>query len=384
MTMFRQIRRQLGWKLFLSYLVVILIGAIVLATAAELAIPRSFNRHMASMGSMMPGMMDESGMGMDLNSDLFSNFRAAVNESLLLAAFAASIAAVVVSLFISRRVVAPVLEMKTASQQIAEGEYSDRVRVPRTTSIDDFDELAQLAVSFNQMAEKLEKTEKMRRELIADVTHELRTPLTAIKGSMEGLMDGVLEGNEQTFQQVYRETDRLQRLVNDLQELSRVEAGAYQLDLQPRTVSSLTHPTLDRIRRQFDEKGVGLSINVDPDLPQINVDEDRISQVLLNLIGNALQYTTSGGEVEISVKQVGNEAHFSVTDTGIGISPEHLPHIFTRFYRVDKSRARASGGSGIGLTIAKHIIEAHGGRIWAESPGPDQGSTFFFTLPLSK
>jgi histidine kinase len=333
---------------------------------------------------MMPGMMDESGMGMDLNSDLFSNFRAAVNESLLLAAFAASIAAVVVSLFISRRVVAPVLEMKTASQQIAEGEYSDRVRVPRTTSIDDFDELAQLAVSFNQMAEKLEKTEKMRRELIADVTHELRTPLTAIKGSMEGLMDGVLEGNEQTFQQVYRETDRLQRLVNDLQELSRVEAGAYQLDLQPRTVSSLTHPTLDRIRRQFDEKGVGLSINVDPDLPQINVDEDRISQVLLNLIGNALQYTTSGGEVEISVKQVGNEAHFSVTDTGIGISPEHLPHIFTRFYRVDKSRARASGGSGIGLTIAKHIIEAHGGRIWAESPGPDQGSTFFFTLPLSK
>jgi histidine kinase len=384
MTMFRQIRRQLGWKLFLSYLVVILIGAIVLATAAELAIPRSFNRHMASMGSMMPGMMDESGMGMDLNSDLFSNFRAAVNESLLLAAFAASIAAVVVSLFISRRVVAPVLEMKTASQQIAEGEYSDRVRVPRTTSIDDFDELAQLAVSFNQMAEKLEKTEKMRRELIADVTHELRTPLTAIKGSMEGLMDGVLEGNEQTFQQVYRETDRLQRLVNDLQELSRVEAGAYQLDLQPRTVSSLTHPTLDRIGRQFDEKGVGLSINVDPDLPQINVDEDRISQVLLNLIGNALQYTTSGGEVEISVKQVGNEAHFSVTDTGIGISPEHLPHIFTRFYRVDKSRARASGGSGIGLTIAKHIIEAHGGRIWAESPGPDQGSTFFFTLPLSK
>lgn len=378
--MLSQIRRHLGWKLFLSYLIVIVVGVVVLASATELAIPRSFNRHYASMSSMMMG---ENEMSMDLNSDLFTNFRAAVNESLLLAALAAFIAAVIVSLLISRRVVAPILEMKTVSQRIAEGEYLDRVKVPRLDSIDDQDELAQLAISFNQMAEKLEKTEKLRRELIGDVTHELRTPLSAIKGSIEGLLDGVLQADVDTFQQIYRETDRLQRLVNDLQELSRVEAGAYELDLQPQAISNLIQATHDRIGRQFEEKDVRLTVKIPSNLPQVKVDDDRIGQVLLNLVGNALQYTPPGGEVILQAQQEGGQIILSIIDTGIGIPKEHLPHIFSRFYRVDKSRARVSGGSGIGLTIAKHIIEAHAGRIWAESPGRDFGSTFSFTLPVS-
>lgn len=378
--MLSQIRRHLGWKLFLSYLIVIVVGVVVLASATELAIPRSFNRHMASMSSMMMG---ENEMSMDLNSDLFTNFRAAVNESLLLAALAAFIAAVIVSLLISRRVVAPILEMKTVSQRIAEGEYLDRVKVPRLDSIDDQDELAQLAISFNQMAEKLEKTEELRRELIGDVTHELRTPLSAIKGSIEGLLDGVLQADVDTFQQIYRETDRLQRLVNDLQELSRVEAGAYELDLQPQAISNLIQATHDRIGRQFEEKDVRLTVKIPSNLPQVKVDDDRIGQVLLNLVGNALQYTPPGGEVILQAQQEGGQIILSIIDTGIGIPKEHLPHIFSRFYRVDKSRARVSGGSGIGLTIAKHIIEAHAGRIWAESPGRDFGSTFSFTLPVS-
>lgn len=378
--MLSQIRRHLGWKLFLSYLIVIVVGVVVLASATELAIPRSFNRHYASMSSMMMG---ENEMSMDLNSDLFTNFRAAVNESLLLAALAAFIAAVIVSLLISRRVVAPILEMKTVSQRIAEGEYLDRVKVPRLDSIDDQDELAQLAISFNQMAEKLEKTEKLRRELIGDVTHELRTPLAAIKGSIEGLLDGVLQADVDTFQQIYRETDRLQRLVNDLQELSRVEAGAYELDLQPQAISNLIQATHDRIGRQFEEKDVRLTVKIPSNLPQVKVDDDRIGQVLLNLVGNALQYTPPGGEVILQAQQEGGQIILSIIDTGIGIPKEHLPHIFSRFYRVDKSRARVSGGSGIGLTIAKHIIEAHAGRIWAESPGRDFGSTFSFTLPVS-
>lgn len=378
--MLSQIRRHLGWKLFLSYLIVIVVGVVVLASATELAIPRSFNRHYASMSSMMMG---ENEMSMDLNSDLFTNFRAAVNESLLLAALAAFIAAVIVSLLISRRVVAPILEMKTVSQRIAEGEYLDRVKVPRLDSIDDQDELAQLAISFNQMAEKLEKTEELRRELIGDVTHELRTPLSAIKGSIEGLLDGVLQADVDTFQQIYRETDRLQRLVNDLQELSRVEAGAYELDLQPQAISNLIQATHDRIGRQFEEKDVRLTVKIPSNLPQVKVDDDRIGQVLLNLVGNALQYTPPGGEVILQAQQEGGQIILSIIDTGIGIPKEHLPHIFSRFYRVDKSRARVSGGSGIGLTIAKHIIEAHAGRIWAESPGRDFGSTFSFTLPVS-
>lgn len=379
--MLAYIRRHLGWKIFISYLVVILIGAIVLATAAEFVIPRSFDRHLAAMGSMMVDMMGSSMMGMDLNADLFTNFRSAVNEALTIAAFAAVISAIMVSIFVSRQVATPVQEMMVASRYIAAGHYDERVNVPGNLSKDDLDELSQLALSFNQMAEKLEKVESMRRQLIGDVSHELRTPLTAIKGSMEGLMDGVLPENDETYMGIYREADRLQRLVNDLQELSRVEAGAYELDLHPLDLLVVISAVVKRLELQFKEKGVLLEVDVPDDLPSIQADEDRIGQVLLNLVGNALQFTPSGGSVVVSAAQRNKEIKISVSDTGIGISPEDIENIFTRFYRVDKSRSRAGGGSGIGLTISKYLVEAHGGRIWVESAGLDRGSTFTFSLP---
>ena len=379
--MLAYIRRHLGWKIFISYLVVILIGAIVLATAAEFVIPRSFDRHLAAMGSMMVDMMGSSMMGMELNADLFTNFRSAVNEALTIAAFAAVISAIMVSIFVSRQVATPVQEMMVASRYIAAGHYDERVNVPGNLSKDDLDELSQLALSFNQMAEKLEKVESMRRQLIGDVSHELRTPLTAIKGSMEGLMDGVLPENDETYMGIYREADRLQRLVNDLQELSRVEAGAYELDLHPLDVLVVISAVVKRLELQFKEKGVLLEVDVPDDLPSIQADEDRIGQVLLNLVGNALQFTPSGGSVVVSAAQRNKEIKISVSDTGIGISPEDIENIFTRFYRVDKSRSRAGGGSGIGLTISKYLVEAHGGRIWVESAGLDRGSTFTFSLP---
>jgi histidine kinase len=379
--MLAYIRRHLGWKIFISYLVVILIGAIVLATAAEFVIPRSFDRHLAAMGSMMVDMMGSSMMGMDLNADLFTNFRTAVNEALTIAALAAVISAIVVSIFVSRQVVTPVQEMMVASRYIAAGHYDERVNVPGNLSKDDLDELSQLALSFNQMAEKLEKVESMRRQLIGDVSHELRTPLTAIKGSMEGLMDGVLPENDETYMGIYREADRLQRLVNDLQELSRVEAGAYELDLHPLDLLVVISAVVKRLELQFKEKDVLLEVDVPDDLPSIQADEDRIGQVLLNLVGNALQFTPSGGSVVVSAAQRNKEIKISVSDTGIGISPEDIENIFTRFYRVDKSRSRAGGGSGIGLTISKYLVEAHGGRIWVESAGLDRGSTFTFSLP---
>jgi len=257
------------------------------------------------------------------------------------------------------------------------------VRVFGDLAKGELDELAQLALHFNQMADRLERTESIRRQLIGDVAHELRTPLTAIKGSMEGLIDGVLPADAETFQQVYREADRLQRLVADLQELSRVEAGAYSLNLRPVSVGRLIEAFVARFGRQFAEKGVALETDLPAGLPSVMADEDRIGQVLLNLAGNALQYTPAGGKVRVAAHRQDNEVHIAVTDTGIGIAAEHLPHLFTRFYRVDKSRSRAGGGSGIGLTISRHLIEAHGGRIWAASPGPGQGSTFTFTLPIA-
>ena len=390
--MLSYIRRRLTWKLFFSYLVVVLVGAVVLATTAELVIPNAFERHMV-------GMMGEGGMGMmmdrQMEDDLFTSFRAAVSEALTRATLAAVIAAVAVSLFVSRQVVAPIQAMREASQHIADGHYEERVHIPGDPS--EADELGQLALSFNRMAAKLAQTENMRRQLIGDVAHELRTPLTTIKGSMEGLMDGVLPPTPEVFQEIYREADRLQRLVADLQELSRVEARAYELNPAPARLGELIARVAARLEPQFASKGVALETSIPPDLPPALIDEDRITQVLTNLIGNALQYTPSGGKVHIQCSLIDKPlpAHItpqgevradrwilvSVRDTGIGIPPEHLPHIFDRFYRVDKSRSRVSGGSGIGLTIAKHLVEAHGGYIWAESEGAGKGSTFSFVLP---
>ncbi len=381
--MMKAIRRHLGWKIFLSYLIVLLVGSIVLATATEYTAPTAFDHHLAAMNDMMMGDTSMMGEATDLELDLFTNFRNALNEALGLALAAAFTAAVVVSLIVSRQVVAPIRQMMFASQRIADGHYDERVDVTGDIAGDEVDELAQLALSFNQMAAKLEYTEGMRRQLIGDVAHELRTPLTTIKGSMEGLMDGVLTADVQTFQQIHRQTDRLQRLIDDLQELSRVEAGAYKMNLRSREVQDLVEITKTTLIRQFEEKGVALNIELDPGLPLVTADEDRIGQVLLNLVGNALQYTSAGGVVTIRARQEGDDVQISISDTGVGIPDEHIDQIFTRFYRVDSSRSRSVGGSGIGLTIAKHLTEAHGGRIWAESPGADQGSTFTFTLPVA-
>ncbi len=383
-------KTRLIWKLMASYLIVISVGLITLAVAAESVAPTAFNRHMMDMRGMMQGRMGP-GMGMQLlEADLFANFRAAMSEALFWATVTALVSAVVVSIFVSRRVVTPIRQMMQASRYIAAGHYRERVEVASN------DELGQLGHSFNQMAATLEQTETMRRDLIANVTHELRTPLSSIKGYMEGLIDGVLPAQPDTYQQVYREADRLQRLVNDLQELSRVEAGAFELDRRPLAIADLIRQTTARLCPQFEEKEVALNLELPPDLPPVMADEDRLSQVLLNLIGNSLQYTPGGGTVTVaaewpawpqksSPKQTPTGVHLLVTirDTGIGIPAEHLPHLFTRFYRVDKSRSRAGGGSGIGLTLARHLVEAHGGHIWAESEGEGKGAIFAFSLPVA-
>jgi signal transduction histidine kinase len=298
---------------------------------------------------------------------------------LFLALLAAGVVAILVSLLLSRRVVAPVRVLTAASRRIADSHYKERVPVAGS------DELGQLAHSFNQMAEKLEQVEAMRRQLIGDVSHELRTPLTAIKGSMEGLMDGVLPAAPETYQQIHQEADRLARLVEDLLELSRVEGGAYKLNVQPLNISATVQTIVKRLSSQSESKNITLTVDLASGLPPVLADADRAVQVLTNLIGNAVQYTSEGGKISISAKRLDDEIQISVCDTGIGIPPDHLAHIFDRFYRVDKSRSRQSGGgSGIGLTIARALIEAHGGRIWVESAGEEQGSTFTFTLPIAK
>lgn len=372
----KYIRERLGAKLFLANLTVILVGVVILAVTIQLTVPAAFNSH---LGMMVNGGMGMMGQGQGLGRTLFENFRASMFQSLGYAVTASVLAALLMSLFLSRRIVAPVRTLTDASQHIADGHYEERVQVNGS------DEIAQLATRFNQMATQLEQVESMRRQLIGDVTHELRTPLTSIKGYMEGLVDGVLPSTPETFDQIHREADRLSRLVDDLQELSRVEAKAYSLDLRSVTVSNLVQTTIKRLSPQANAKRINLRSNLPADLPPLQADEDRLTQVLVNLAANAIQYTPEGGDVTISALRQADELHVSVKDTGIGIPPEHLAQLFTRFYRVDKSRSRnTGGGSGIGLTIARHLIEAHGGHIWAESEGDGQGSTFTFSLKTAK
>ena len=390
--MIASVRSHLGIKLFLSYLAVILVGVAVIALATRFTVPEAFNRHMGSEPgagqgmSLAPGLRSGAGPGAQGNgagpgmmSDLFLSFQASFNEALLLALLAAGVVAVPVSLLLSRGVTAPVRVLTAASRRLADGHYGERVHAAGS------DELGQLAGSFNQMAEKLEQVEARRRQLIGDVSHELRTPLTAIKGSMEGLIDGVLPATPETYRQIHQEADRLARLVDDLQELSRVEAGAYVLELRAADLPALVRSTVKRLSPQARAKHLVLQADLPAGLPPVLADAARLTQVLTNLVSNAVQYTPAGGKVTITAERSGRQVVVRVTDTGIGIPAEHLPHVFTRFYRVDKSRSRQSGGgSGIGLTIAKHLVEAHDGKIWVESEGDGKGSSFAFTLKVAE
>ena len=368
----KTIRRHLGWKLFFSYMIVILVGVISLAIVAEFVTPSAFDRHMASMELMMGGSM--SGM----MGDFTESFQRAVNEILLVAATLAVIVAVFVSTFVTRRIVTPVRKMQLASSHIANGHYEERVQISGE------DELAELAQSFNQMAHTLAQTEERRRQLIGDVAHELRTPLSSIKSVMEGLQDGVLPAESATFLSVEREINRLQRLVHDLEELSKAEAGQISLELELISPITFVQTAVERLMFQFDDKGVKLHVVLPDESPDVLVDQVRMTQVMLNLLGNALQYTREGGQVVVTASADTQNVMIAVRDTGRGIPPEALPHIFERFYRVDKSRSRAGGGSGIGLTISKHLVEAHNGQLTANSPGLNQGSTFTAILPIAR
>ncbi len=377
----------LGTKLFLSYLLIILVGLVVLVIVAQFTLPAAYGQHMAMMfqgGGMTlaPGASAGVGngavRGQGMGSGGFQNFRSGFYEALGWSGLAAFVVALIASFLFSRGLTSPVKKMTVASQRIAEGHYGERVEGGGG------DELGQLAGSFNSMAGKLEQVESMRRRLIGDVAHELRTPLTAIKGSMEGLADGVLPASKQTYEQVEAEADRLSRLVDDLQELSLVESGALSLQLGPVSVCDMAEILEKRLSAAYATREVSLEMDVPGSLPPVHADAERLLQVLTNLLNNALRYTPAGGKVTFSAEPRRQEMLMRVTDTGVGITAEHLPFIFDRFYRVDPSRSRQGGGSGIGLTIAKHLVEAQGGQIWSESAGEGKGSTFFFTIPLEK
>lgn len=232
---------------------------------------------------------------------------------------------------------------------------------------------------------RFRRLERMRADFVAAVSHELSTPLTSIRGFAETLLEGALADPETARRFVAiigEESTRLSRLVDDLLELSRLESGRWQARLEPVDAVAMAQGALTRLQDALTRSGLTVALDLPEDLPLVMADPDQLSQVFLNLLDNSIKYTPRGGQVTVSARPGphGEEVYITVRDTGAGIPTEHLSRVFERFYRVDKARSRASGGTGLGLSIVKHIVEGHGGQVWAESPGPDQGTGIIFTL----
>ena len=285
--------------------------------------------------------------------------------------------ALLLTFFLSRRILAPVKALTSAAKRLGRGDFSQRVQFK------DKSEVGELAQTFNTMVSDLERAEQLRRNMVTDVAHELRTPLSNVRGYLEAVRDGVMRPDADTVRSLDEESTLLSRLVDDLQELSLAEAGELKLNCQSEDIAALINQTVASVQAQAVTKGVSVPIDLPDKLSPVNIDSHRITQVLRNLLENALTHTATGGTITVIAKQEDNWVEVVVIDTGEGISPEYLPNIFERFYRVDKSRARATGGSGLGLTIAKRLIEAHGGEIEAYSE-LGKGSRFTFTLPVSQ
>ena len=366
--MIRPLRRSLAGKLLLAQLLVIVAGATTLALVALAIAPGLFREHVRDALGVVPD---------DVARHLDEAFDDAVLLSLGIAIAAASITAAAVSWFLSVRIVRPIGRLADAAERIARGSYGERV--PVTGS----DELGVLAAAFNDMAASLESAELRRRQLLSDLAHELRTPLATIEGYVEGVRDGVVPPTAETWSVLATETGRIRRLVDDLQKVSRAEERQLDLRIRPLAPVAIVAQAAQAAGPAYAAKDVALDTAVDHDLPPVAADGDRIGEVLANLLGNALRHTPSGGRVEVRAEVRGQEVEFTVSDSGEGIAPEHLGRVFERFYRVDSGRARARGGSGIGLTIARALVEAHGGRIRAESDGPGTGARFVVTMPTA-
>ena len=364
--MLGRVRGSLGAKLLLGQMLVVLAGSATLLVTALSVGPGVFRHHVRSaLGSVPP----------DVARHLDDAFGAATLISLAVAMGAATLTALGVSWLLSRRIVQPIRGVAASAGRIARGAYSERLAVEGS------DEVAGLAGSFNAMAASLETAERRRRELLSDVAHELRTPLATVEAYVESLADGVLAADGEAWTAMRTETRRMGRLVDDLQRVSRAEER--QLDLHIETVApaELVVASTQSAAPAFRSKGVALERELDARLPAVAVDRDRFGEVLGNLLDNALRHTPPGGKVRVAGQAGTGTIELTIADSGDGIAPEHLERVFERFFRVDAARARAHGGSGIGLAIARAIVEAHGGTLVAESQGLGTGATFRISLP---
>ncbi|MBV9691008.1 MAG: HAMP domain-containing histidine kinase [Ktedonobacteraceae bacterium] len=316
-----------------------------------------------------------------------SVFLQQVNLAIFVAGVVVALIVILFSVLLARRLTRPLESLTLAAEQVRQGKYTQRVASP--TSLD---ELGRLTLTFNAMADTIEadvnelrRQEQVRRDLLANIAHDLATPLTAIQGFSEALADDLIldpAARQETAQRIGREVQRLHRLVADIQQMSALESGHARLDLAPLNMHALVDETVAVIVPECEQGGIATRNEIAAETPPVLADSDRITQVLLNLLDNARHHTPCNGSITISAVQEGKMLKITVSDTGVGIDPTDLPHIFERFYRADRSRTGKTGGSGLGLSIVRAIITAHGGKVWAEST-LGQGTRISFSLPLA-
>jgi len=299
-----------------------------------------------------------------------------VDHGLTLTVSVAGLVALVLTIALSGSILKPVHALTLAARRMEQGDLSRRVKIKRT------DEIGDLAHAFNVMAESLEHSVQMQRNLVSDVAHELRTPLTNIRGYLEALQDQVLEPDATVIASLHEETMLLSRLVTDLQDLTLAEAGQLRLQSTPIALEDLITKAVNGLSLEAEGKALFLYVNVPTDLPLVEADPQRVGQILRNLLGNAIKHTPAEGEITINVRALQREVEVHIQDTGVGIAAEHLPNIFKRFYRADPSRARATGGTGLGLAIVEQLVHAHKGRVAVKSQ-VGEGTCFTFTLPIA-
>jgi signal transduction histidine kinase len=300
------------------------------------------------------------------------------NRALLVGAVGAASLAILLGIFFTRRLTSPLRDLTSAIQKMSKGDLNQQVKIRS------HDEIGELGNAFNTMSSQLAKSNQLRKQMTADIAHDLRTPLTVLNGYLEAMQDGVLPANKERFAIMYSEVQQLSGLVEDLRTLSLADAG--ELSMNPQIVSpkGLLEQSFGNFSYQAKKLKVKLTVNADQNLPKVKVDPQRMEQVLDNLISNAMRYVGKSGKIDLSAVQQGHHIEFVVEDNGEGIAPDVLPHVFERFYRGDRSRNGAAGESGLGLAIAKSLVETMGGTISAISEGKGRGSRFTIKLPVIK
>ena len=361
------VKLNLQARLFFSHILVTIVGVTASSVVGNFFSPRFFKTHVRAL----------EGRGLNIRTahpQLLEVFETAWTRGNIWSLSIGTLAAAILSYWLAKRIVQPLNEMETVVAQFANGKLDERM------SHLEIPELDRLAMGFNRMATSLEEVEERRREIIDDLTHELRTPLTIIRGRLEEIADGIIVANDRIYLRLIRETKRLQRLLNDLQELSQAESGNLALNLKPINLRQILEPLTERFSDQLLDSDRTLDLDCPNNLPYIMVDSDRLEQVLVNLLSNAIRHT-SQGSITIEAWSGSDRVWISVRDTGSGISESELGHVFRRFWRSQQSRSQTYGGTGIGLAICKRLVELHGGELSVESK-VGVGSTFKFYLPI--